>query len=481
MPLLGTMGAASSRGFNPRAFFRNPVFSNDPFAGNLRLAMPLNTSLGINDYSASISGSGVNKTTTSVNSAAITTSFSKYYGGSLDVSPFGSLKYVSVPNDTNLHLTNQDFTIEMWVYLNANNVGYQAFATHAGDSGDAQNGWILYLEGNNTITFASSAGWAYSTGSSTIPSTGAWHHLAVSRSGNNLRMFFNGSQINTTNTTAGNINSPSTRELRLGNYNWFPGGSRSLSGYIQDFRLYIGVGKYTTTFTPPTAIASLPGGLSTTPAIWLDASSTQSLITSGSNVTQWRDISPNGIYHFNPSTTAPTTSGGGVLFGTTPSFVDNNAYSRNANTWTWIGVVNTTGGRSGPENFGRYFGASLVGQNDYDNLNGTLVSESGASSVWFYRNGGAMITTTPIALNTKGVWAARINGTEAALWKNTTKLTGTWSGNLNVNRLRIGNDWNLADSQLLGIVYEWVVYDGALSDSDVNAIVSSLRAKWSVP
>lgn len=457
-------------------------WNTDPNYSYLRVSMPFNSALGINDYSATIKGMGTSKVTTAVNSAATASTQSKFYGQSLYVGPYTSLKYVSVPNNTDLHLTNQDFTIECWFYLDANNVGYQAIASHAGDTTDAQNGWLLYLESNNTLNFITSQGWAYSVNTSTVPSTGSWHHVAASRSGNNLRLFFNGVQIGGTNTGPGNIQSPSSQSLRIGNYQWFPGGTRSLSGYIQDFRLYVGIGKYTTTFTPPQQMWSgNPGYITSNPKIWLDASSSNSLVTSGSNILQWKDVGPEAIYHFTPDSNQPTTSGGGVFFGTTPSYLENTTYSRNANAWTWIGVVNTTGGRSGPETFGRYFSASLVGQQDYDNLNGTLLAELGTGSVAFYRNSASMIETAPLALNTRGVWAARVNGTEAALWKNTSKTTGTFPGTLNVNRLRIGNDWNAIDSQLRGIVYEWVVYDSALSDTDITAIINQLRSKWSVP
>jgi hypothetical protein len=228
-------------------------WSVDGYSNNLQLAMPFSKTYGINDMSSDVRGNGTRKVSSSVNSAAVTSTVKKNYYGALELTPYSSKKYVSVPNSSNLWLTNQDFTIEMWVYLSANNVGYQAFASHSGDTGDAQTGWVFILESNNTMAFYASGGWALAMTSSTTPSANTWHHVAVSRVSNTTRMFLNGTVV-ATNTATVNIGSPSSQTLRVGDYQWFPGGERGLSGYIQDFRLYVGAGKYATSFTPPKQI-----------------------------------------------------------------------------------------------------------------------------------------------------------------------------------------------------------------------------------
>jgi len=225
----------------------------DPYASSLRLALPFDKESGFRDYAATIKGSGTNKTTSPENTALISYNTSKYYGTSANLEPYNSKRSVRIANDSSFWLTNQDFTIEMWAYFSANNVGYQAFASHSGDTGDAQSGWVFILENNNTMAFYASGGWALAMGSSATPVAGNWSHLAVSRSSNTTRMFLNGTVV-ATNTATVNISSPSSQTLRIGNYQWFPGGERGFSGYIQDFRLYVGAGKYTGNFTPPERI-----------------------------------------------------------------------------------------------------------------------------------------------------------------------------------------------------------------------------------
>lgn len=225
----------------------------DPYAANLRLAAPLNMACGFRDYSATIKGSGTNKTMIPGNNALISQNTFKYYNASALLELYNNRRSISTANDSSLWLTNQDFTIEMWAYFSYNNVGYQALASHSGDSGDQQSGWVFILESNNTMAFyaSSGGGWQLAmVASGVVPTAGVWHHVAVSRSSNTTRMFLNGNIV-ATNTATVNIASPSSQTLRIGNYQWFPGGERGFSGYIQDFRLYTGIGKYTGAFTPP--------------------------------------------------------------------------------------------------------------------------------------------------------------------------------------------------------------------------------------
>jgi hypothetical protein len=228
----------------------------DENAQFLRIAAPLNSVLGFNDYSASIKGSGTNRVGTAENGAVISTATSKYYGSSLHLGLMADDRKVLFGVSSDLNIGSSDFTIEGWWYFTSNTVGYQCLASHAGDTGDQQNGWILYMESNNQLTFAATnnGGWPLGVGAGLSPATNQWHHISVTRQSNNTRMFLNGSQVGSTSTAVVNISLPSSRELRIGNYQFFPGEEKGFQGYAQDFRLYIGVAKYTTNFTVPDKI-----------------------------------------------------------------------------------------------------------------------------------------------------------------------------------------------------------------------------------
>jgi hypothetical protein len=229
----------------------------DPNASFLRIAAPFNSTLGFNDYSASIKESGMNRVGTPVNNVAITATTSKFYGTSLNMGAMTDDGKVLFGNGSDLTLGTSDFTIEGWWYPTSITVGYQAFASHSGDTGDQQSGWILIMESNSTGPYflaTNNSGWPVSFSSSVLPTSNAWNHIAVTREGTTFRIFMNGTLTGTLTSNSTNITLPSSRELRIGNYNWFPGEEKGFQGFVQDFRMYIGVAKYTATFTVPDRI-----------------------------------------------------------------------------------------------------------------------------------------------------------------------------------------------------------------------------------
>jgi len=245
-------------------------FNPDPYAQFLVLAAPLNATWGFNDVSAYIRQYGTNLTPTAVNSAALTSSASKFYTQSLDVSPYTSKKYIAFAGTSNLNNTvavgGSDFTVEFWFYLTANNVGYQCLLTHSGDasgtySKDQSSGWIIILETNNYLyAYASSgSGWPVAMTNGSVPSINTWHHCALERYGNTFALFLDGSQVATSTNNYTVIRTPLTQNLRIGDYQWLPpndgSGERSASAYIQDVRIYVGVAKYKGSYTVPGAIS----------------------------------------------------------------------------------------------------------------------------------------------------------------------------------------------------------------------------------
>jgi len=131
-----------------------------------------------------------------------------------------------------------DFTIEMWLYLNAS--GTIALFGH-GDGSLAN----LYLYVNSTTPTV----FFNSTNVATGPaiSTSSWTHIAVTRSASVLRVFTNGvsgtSVANSTNLIA-------SGPITVGMSATF---IQLLNGYIDDLRVTKGYARYTANFTPPTA------------------------------------------------------------------------------------------------------------------------------------------------------------------------------------------------------------------------------------
>jgi hypothetical protein len=228
----------------------------DPFASSLVLAMPLDNA---NDYSATIKGSGVNKTVTN-NSVSFTNSFSQFYGQSAGAFSRAATSYLTVPDSADLEFGSDNFTFEVWVYLTNSTQHYEGIISKPGN-GD-QQGFLFYKESSNnqiTALLANSSGaWAVTLnfGLST-DLVGKWNHYAVVRNGNVFTGYLNGVSIGS--VTAAISIFDNGNPWQIGRYTQFPVGvTLGFDGYLQDFRIYKGVAKYTTNFYPSEPAGGLP-------------------------------------------------------------------------------------------------------------------------------------------------------------------------------------------------------------------------------
>lgn len=239
---------AASKHFMERTLALGPFLaSNDSFFGNVSLLMNFEGSNG----STTFTDSGpLNVPVTAVGTAQISTTRSRFGNSSL-LTATGGGNYANITTNMTAFAYPGDFTIEGWWWFNANNIGYQPLICAAA-SADA-TAWALILETNHTFAFYGSTtnSWNTVVTSTQIPTTGAWHHVAVSRSGSSVRMFYNGIQIGTTATSSNAIASGTS--VRIGGYQYFPGGARSFGGNIDEVRITKGVGRYTANFTPPSS------------------------------------------------------------------------------------------------------------------------------------------------------------------------------------------------------------------------------------
>ena len=205
-----------------------------------------NTSLLLNFTNAQIYDNAMMNNFVTVGNAQVSTSIYKYGTGSIYFN--GTTDYLVAPNSPNFNFGTGDFTIESWVYFNGGISSAQMIATTNYNATTGAGGWAftyrgdissLQLSVNSNVTYIKA--WA--------PSISIWYHVAVSRSGSNLRFFINGTQIGTTSTSSDNITGATT--LVLGNN---LGGTPNLylNGYLDEFRMTYGYARYTSNFTAPT-------------------------------------------------------------------------------------------------------------------------------------------------------------------------------------------------------------------------------------
>lgn len=203
------------------------------------------TSLGIDPNKIS----NVRENASVTGSAVLSTTQSKFGGSSLyQPTATGSpLNFKTGDSAAQDFLFTGDFTIEGWVYP-VSGPDRSFYVSHDGSTYFAFN---YSMTGNQFNIYLNSAG----PTSTSFTFSSQWYHFALSRSGtasNNLKLFVNGNVVwQTTNNS--NLGYANPTLNRIG------GGAGSDPQYVDDFRIYNGVGKYTTTFTPPTS--ALPIGV----------------------------------------------------------------------------------------------------------------------------------------------------------------------------------------------------------------------------
>lgn len=210
-----------------------------------------NTSLLLNFTNAGIFDSAMMNNLETVGNAQVSTSVVKYGTGSISLDGTGD--WLIGPASLNL-VANGDFTVEAWVYMNANS-GSHTIINYSNASGQTQWGLFVGLITSGKASFywvnTSPTGFN-ATGTTTIP-TGQWVHIAGTLQGTTLRVFVNG-VLEGTGTTSGSARSQSSPLLFVGQSGV---GAETLNGYIDDLRITKGAARYIGNFTPP--VARMPG------------------------------------------------------------------------------------------------------------------------------------------------------------------------------------------------------------------------------
>ncbi len=218
------------------------VSSGDPYWTSVSLLTNFENNLTFQDGSTNnfaITRNGV------VN-PSLNTPFSGGVGGSEYFN--GSTGYLTTANSNINNFGTSDWTIEFWILSTQSGrvdpIGWNYLFSSSGWAGLILNvsasGQMSWYEGANQRINATSTGW----------NTGGFKHIAITRSGNNVRMFLNGSQVGSTYVTSASYGDNATGFI-VGNI--FGGGGGILLGNMSNLRIVKGTAVYTANFTPPTA------------------------------------------------------------------------------------------------------------------------------------------------------------------------------------------------------------------------------------
>ncbi len=190
-----------------------------------------------------------------------------------------------------------DFTIEFWINstqtTRCDPIGQNNTFSSSGWWGLIGNlsssGQLQWFENANSRISATATNW----------NNGSWNHIAVTRSGNSVRMFVNGTQVGSTYTTSFTYGASSVGVIAGVLSDDKTTGP--LTGYLSNFRIVKGTALYTGTFTPSTAPLTAVSGTSLLTCQanrFFDASTNAlAITTTGSpSVQRFSPFSPTAAY-----------------------------------------------------------------------------------------------------------------------------------------------------------------------------------------
>jgi hypothetical protein len=152
----------------------------------------------------------------------------------------GSNNYLTIPAGLcDIGSNSKSFSI--WVNFDKQGIGYQWILCQ-GTGNDGTN-HIIYLEGNSRlyIRFLANQGWGGNAiDSGIIPSAGVWHHIAVTYSGSNAQLFYDGKLAGSVSYTGPVVASNSS--FTLGRYSPYTGGVNGQAaifyGALEEFGIW---------------------------------------------------------------------------------------------------------------------------------------------------------------------------------------------------------------------------------------------------
>lgn len=175
--------------------------------------------------------------------AKLDTAQAKFGGASLLLN--GTTDYLSTPYVAGHFDPVNDHTIEAWVRPSSSK-RHTLYDFSAGSSGSFGHYCAILANGRFQAVYGTSAGWSVAVTTNSVP-LNEWTHLAITKSGNVVRLFIGG-VLQITHTLAGRV-APNAAPPVLGKDG--SDATRHFQGWVDDFRYTDGVARYIANFTPP--------------------------------------------------------------------------------------------------------------------------------------------------------------------------------------------------------------------------------------
>jgi len=222
--------------------------NGDQYRNNVVLHLPMT---GANNSTTFTDVSPSPKTITRYGDTKISTAQSKWGQGSGYFDGTGD--YLTAPNSADFLFGSDSFTVESWIYpTTLPTAGSGGCIASVYDTTNNKRSWTLNVFNDGGVfklqLFVSTSG--LSAGVTAFLAAGLslnqWQHVAVSRSGNTMRLLIGGVIVVETSYTSALYHSDVV--LGIGRY---ASDSAIYTGYLQDLRITKGVARYTANFAVP--------------------------------------------------------------------------------------------------------------------------------------------------------------------------------------------------------------------------------------
>ena len=224
-----------------------PVVGSDPYFSSVSLLLHGDGS------GATITDSSANTLTVTANGSVTQSATQSKFGGKSIYFNQASNTYLSVADTAVLDFGTGAFTIEMWFYPTAFDIGGNATSLMAKNGNDNwANAWGFDVN-ETTLNFYIGPSPTDAGGAHGMSANTAWYHIAATRDSSNVcRLFVNGVQKGGGATVSTNLDNANA--LIIGSRQIGGGyGVRLLGGYLDDIRITKGTARYTSGFSVPTA------------------------------------------------------------------------------------------------------------------------------------------------------------------------------------------------------------------------------------
>jgi len=238
--------SSSSLSSSSSSLLKSSSSSGDDFFDFMVLLLHMDGTDGSTNFKDS---SASEHTITASGDVEIDTAVSKFGGASgLWGGTDGRL---NVANSADWDFDNDDFTIDFWLNTSASVLDHLVVIAKSNVLSAANFLLVIRINTSGTIVARVSDGTSIVNTSSTADiSDGTFHHVAVVRDGNTIRLFIDGTQEGT-NTMSTAVNFDSSMEVSIGSLK--PTGSNTYTGSLDELRILNGLADYTSNFTPPTS------------------------------------------------------------------------------------------------------------------------------------------------------------------------------------------------------------------------------------